>query len=126
MTGYVPDVILEAARELRKNMTPAEKELWKHIRRNALWMKFLRQKPLFLYEEQPWLPRYVIPDFCSLEKKIILEVDGAVHTREDVYILDRAKEELLEQKGFIVIRIHNQEIFDTIDIVLEKIVASFP
>jgi very-short-patch-repair endonuclease len=29
----IPDVIKEAARSLRKNMTPAEKALWEEIRR---------------------------------------------------------------------------------------------
>ncbi len=107
-------------------MTDAEKVLWEELKWKKLWVKFLRQKPIFLYEEQPWFPRYIIPDFCSLEHKIIIEVDGSIHRKQEVYMLDREKEKLLQQKNFIIIRIENSEIFKNIDTVLENIVASFP
>jgi very-short-patch-repair endonuclease len=32
----IPDSVKIAARELRNNMTPAEKELWKDIRRGKI------------------------------------------------------------------------------------------
>lgn len=79
-----------------------------------------------MYEEEKGFPRYCIPDFCSLEKKMLIEVDGKIHQREDVCRLDKKKELLLKQKGFIIIRIENDEIFQNIDKVIENIVASFP
>jgi len=126
MTWYIPDVILEAARNLRKDMTDAEKLLWERIKWRKIGVKFLRQKPLFLYEEKPWFPRYCIPDFCSIKNKVIIEVDGAIHTIEDVCNLDQEKQFLLQEKWYKVIRIKNDEIFQNIDKVVEKIVASFP
>jgi len=55
-----PDIIKQAARDLRKNMTPAEKFLWEKIRRwNIQGKQFQKQKPIFLYEESPWFPRYI-------------------------------------------------------------------
>lgn len=126
MALFVPGVILDAARNLRKSMTEAEKILWNEIKWKKLWVKFLRQKPIFLYEEEKGFPRYCIPDFCSLEKKIVIEVDGEIHQREDVYQLDKEKELLLQQKWFIIIRIENDEISQNIDKVIEDIVASFP
>jgi len=45
-----PDIIKQAARDLRKNMTPAEKFLWEKIRRwNIQGKQFQKQKPIFLY-----------------------------------------------------------------------------
>ena len=107
-------------------MTDAEKLLWSELRWKKLWVKFLRQKPLFLYEEEEWFPRYCIPDFCSLDEKVIIEVDWAIHNIAEVYYLDIEKEYLLIQRWFIIIRIKNDEIFKNIDTVLKKIVASFP
>lgn len=107
-------------------MTHAEVECWKELKGNKLWVKFLRQKPIFLYEEEKWFPRYVIPDFCSLEKKIIIEIDGSIHNRKDVYELDQEKEKLLKQKWFSILRFWNNEVTDDLESVLEKIRASFP
>lgn len=126
MAWLIPDIILEAARELRKNMTQSEKLLWEELKWRKLWWKFLRQKPIFLYEEQEWFPRYCIPDFCNLENKILIEVDGNIHEDLEIYNLDREKEIFLKNKNFIVIRIKNNEIFENIDRVVENIVASFP
>lgn len=126
MTWYIPDVIIEAARALRKDMTSAEKVVWEKIKGRKIWTKFLRQKPLFLYEEIKWFPRYCIPDFCSLEKRIIIEVDGNIHEKEEIYNLDKEKEFLLHEKWYKIIRVKNDEIYGNIDIVINKIIASFP
>ena len=126
MAWYISDIIKQAARDLRKSPTESEKLLWDKLRTKNLWVKFLRQKPIYVYTEDNWLDRYVIPDFCSLEIKLIIEVDGNIHEKEEVYILDREKKKLLEKKWFRIIRIQNNEISENIDTVIEKIVASFP
>jgi leucyl-tRNA synthetase len=126
MVWYIPDIILEAARELRKNMTDAESKLWMEIRQGKLWIKFLRQKPLFVYEEQEWFPRYVIPDFCCLAKKIVIEIDGSIHEDQEVYSLDREKTKCLQARWYVVLRFTNNDVMNDIDHVLHSIVASFP
>jgi len=126
MAWYISDIIKQTARDLRKSPTESEKLLWDKLRTKNLWVKFLRQKPIYVYTEDNWLDRYVIPDFCSLEIKLIIEVDGNIHEKEEVYILDREKKKLLEKKWFRIIRIQNNEISENIDTVIEKIVASFP
>ena len=126
MAWYISDIIKQAARDLRKSPTESEKLLWDKLRTKNLWVKFLRQKPIYVYTEDNWLDRYVISDFCSLEIKLIIEVDGNIHEKEEVYILDREKKKLLEKKWFRIIRIQNNEISENIDTVIEKIVASFP
>lgn len=126
MTWLVPTIILKAARSLRKGMTDAEKVLWEKIKGRKVWVKFLRQKPIFLYEENKWFPRYCIPDFCNIEYKIIIEVDGNIHKKAEIYKLDNEKELLLQKKWYKIVRVKNDEIFEDMERVIDKIVASFP
>ena len=46
-----PEIIKLASRELRKNMTLSEKKLWVFLRRDILNIRWLRQKPIYLYTE---------------------------------------------------------------------------
>ncbi len=117
----IPDVIKEAARELRKNMTPAEQKLWEYIRRDISGFRFLRQKPLYVFTEDSGLDRFIIPDFYCYEKKLVLEIDGEIHENPEIYTLDREKEKLLKAQRIEVMRITNDEIFEDIDTVIQKI-----
>jgi len=122
----VPDIIKQAARDLRKNMTPAEKNLWEYIKSWKLeWKNFLKQKPIFMFEEDSWFPWYVIADFICLEYKLIIEIDGNIHYTPEVLELDLYKQEMLLEKWFTVLRFRNEEILNNIDKVLSKIAASF-
>ena len=94
-----PEIILEAARSLRKNMTPAEEKLWRYIRRDVSGYRFLRQKPIYVYTEDNGHDRFIIPDFYCHEKKLILEIDGDIHNVPEIFELDSVKEELLGRKN---------------------------
>jgi len=118
----IPEVIKETAREMRKNMTPAEQKLWEYIRRDISGFRFLRQKPLYVYTEDSWQDRFIIPDFYCYEKKLVLEIDGSVHENMEVYNLDREKEKLLKAQWIEVLRILNDEIFQDIEKVMQKII----
>jgi len=118
----IPDVIKIASRDLRKNMTEAEKILWEKLRAKRLdWIKFQRQAPTYVFTENSWLDRYIIPDFICSEYKLVIELDWSVHNNKDVYLLDLEKEKLLKNLWFKIIRFKNEEIFENIDWVLEKI-----
>ena len=121
MSWYIPNIIKEISRKLRKNMTESEKIIWDKIKNKKLWYKFLRQKPIYLYTENSWLSRYIIPDFCCLEKKIILEIDWNIHNLKEVYLLDQEKEKLLASKWFKVIRISNYDIKNNLQLVISKL-----
>ncbi len=57
--------------EMRNNMTKAEIILWSRLRmRQVDGWKFRRQQPIFDY----------IVDFYCHELKLIIEVDGEIHT----------------------------------------------
>ena len=118
----IPDIIKEASRNLRKNMTEAEKLLWKELRAKRLnWIKFTRQAPTYVYTENSWLDRYVIPDFLCCEHKLIIELDWSIHNLDEIYLLDKEKEKLLKNVWYRIIRFKNEEIFENIDSVLQKI-----
>ncbi len=117
----VPNIIKEAARNLRNNMTKSEKLLWEILKDKKLWYRFLRQKPVYVYTENNWLDRYIIPDFYCSSKNLIIEVDWSVHYLEEVLKLDKVKNELINNKWLNIIRIENKEINDNIDNVIQKI-----
>ncbi|HPT32185.1 MAG TPA: DUF559 domain-containing protein, partial [Prolixibacteraceae bacterium] len=60
---------VENAKELRKNMTPAERFLWEALRnRRFMNLKFRRQHPV----------EFFVTDFICIEKFLVVEVDGGI------------------------------------------------
>jgi very-short-patch-repair endonuclease len=107
-------------------MTEVEVILWEKLRdRRLSWKKFLRQYPIYVYTENSWLDRYIIPDFVCKNEKLIIELDWSVHDLEEVYLLDIEKEQLLKNNWYKVLRFKNEEIHNFPQTVIEKIVASF-
>jgi very-short-patch-repair endonuclease len=98
------------ARYLRREMTPAEVILWKHLRgRRFDEFKFRRQRPVGNY----------IVDFVCLNLKLILELDGESHlSKKD---RDQERDAFLEAEGYRILRYWNNQVYDEIDSVLEDI-----
>ncbi len=118
----IPEIIKVASRDLRKNMTEAEILLWENLKARKLnGLKFWRQSPTYVYTENSWLDRYVIPDFLCSEYKLIIELDGSIHNKQEVYLLDGEKEKLLKNNWYKVIRFQNKEILQNLHTVLQKI-----
>jgi leucyl-tRNA synthetase len=110
---------LRFARTLRKNQTPEEEKLWERLRGRKLnGYKFLRQHPLFIcpFRDQP---AFYIADFYCAEKKLVVEVDGAIHAFQMDY--DMARDLIMNEKGITVFRISNVEVNSNIENVIEKI-----
>lgn len=109
---------VKRARELRQNMTIAEKLLWSNLRNRKFHrLKFLRQHPI-LYELYQNKPLYFIADFYCAEKKLVIEVDGKIHDFQKEY--DQHRDEILNSLKLTVLRIRNEEV-DDVHSVLEKI-----
>ena len=101
------------ARELRKNMTEAERALWKHLRLCQVGgHKFRRQQPLGKY----------IVDFICFEKRLIIEVDGGQHSEQVVYDSDRNA--WLEAQGFKILRFWNNQVLKETEAVKETIIGA--
>ena len=100
----------QKARRLRRDQAPAEKVLWRSLRNRQLdgW-KFRRQFPV----------GSSIVDFCCIEKKLVIEVDGGSHTSREAY--DQTRTTWLEGQGFHVIRFTNTMVYDQLDAVIEEI-----
>ena len=118
---YIPDTIKIAARKLRKNMTNSEKKLWNELKNQKLGVKFMRQRPLYTYTEDSWLDRYIIPDFCCLDKMLLIEIDWWVHLKNDVLELDKHKEKLIVQKWYTLLRFTNDDVNNNIGWVIKII-----
>ena len=98
------------AREFRKGMTPAEARLWGCLRNRGLGgLKFRRQH---------LIGRFIV-DFCCVEARVVVEVDGGIHARQQER--DAARTEYLECLGYRVIRFRNDQVSEDLDRVLEAI-----
>ena len=87
------------ARELRKNMTPQERDLWyQYLRHHPL--KFTRQKVLGKY----------IADFYCASAKLVIELDGSQHYEDKGQEADRERTQFLRQYGIRVLRIPNNAV----------------
>lgn len=60
---------LDRAKELRREMTPAEKTLWEELRANKLGVHFRRQQVI----------QGFIVDFYCHKAALVIEVDGDIH-----------------------------------------------
>jgi len=103
------------ARSLRASQTSAEAKLWQALRnrRLARW-KFRRQHPI---------DRYIV-DFVTIDGKLIVEVDGVTHSSPSEIRRDKARTEVLESCGFLVVRISNTDVYENLEGVLEMIETS--
>jgi len=98
------------ARNLRKTQTVAEKVLWFQLRnRRFSGFKFRRQRPIGPY----------IVDFCCLEKKIIIELDGGQHASQVAY--DNSRTHFLESEDYRVLRFWDNETITNTDVVMDVI-----
>ncbi|RNL81615.1 endonuclease domain-containing protein [Sinomicrobium pectinilyticum] len=98
--------------ELRKNMTPAEAFLWKHIKaRKIHGYRFTRQHSIGNY----------IVDFYCAKACLIIELDGEVHNNPQAEEYDFIRTKALNKKGYTVLRFENKIVFENLDAVLQEI-----
>ena len=98
------------SRSLRRKQTEAERKLWNHLRSRCFKdLKFRRQQPVGPY----------IADFCCLEGKLVVEVDGGQHLEHGDE--DEQRTKFLKKEGFRVIRFWDNEVLARIEDVLEYI-----
>ncbi len=102
----------EHARQLRENMTDAERHLWAKIRMKQLKdYQFYRQKPI---------GDYIVDFFCP-KAKLIIEVDGSQHFVNETIEYDRIREEYVSSLGLKVLRFTNTEVLKHVEGVVERI-----
>ena len=103
------------SRQLRGNMTDAERRLWAKIRMKQLkGYQFYRQKPV---------GDYIVDFFCP-RAKLVIEVDGSQHFAGEMTEDDRIRDEYMSSFGLRVLRFTNTDILTHIDGVVESILEN--
>jgi very-short-patch-repair endonuclease len=102
---------LKFAKELRKNPTKAEAELWKHIRASKLGAKFRRQSVIRGWIADFWCPKY----------GLVIELDGSFHDNRKEY--DSFRDAIITGLGITILRFTNEEVFNDLECVLKHIKA---
>ncbi len=77
-------------------------------------LKFRRQHPM----------GSSIVDFYCHEKRLVVEIDGAVHHGEDARDKDSIRQEIIEQYGVRFVRLTSDEIENDLGAVLRKLLAA--
>lgn len=102
-------------RELRDEMTPAEKGLWLKLRaRQFLGTRWRRQ-----YSVGPY-----ILDFYCPTVRLAVELDGDSHFGDGAEEHDAQRQAYLEQFGIRVIRFVNQDVYHRMPLVIEAIAGA--
>jgi very-short-patch-repair endonuclease len=100
------------ARELRRNLTDAERIVWYGVRAHRLsGISFRRQAPIGPY----------IVDFVSHAAKLVVEIDGGQHFEDEHEKRDARRDRFLESKGYRVLRFSNLDVMSNRNGVLERI-----
>src|SRR5581483_12510820 len=91
----------QRAKELRRHQTVEEDILWQRLRRNQLdGLHFRRQHPLGAF----------IADFYCGEARLVIEVDGSIHTGSGQVVYDAQRDAILAGRNLLIPRITNDEI----------------
>ncbi len=100
----------EIAKDLRKNMTKAEKKLWYEFL-SSHKKRFLKQRPIDNY----------IVDFYCASCKLVIEIDGDTHFTKEGIEYDKERTAVLQGYGLKVVRFTNPEVLESFDAVCEII-----
>ncbi len=104
-------LLKEYSKENRKHSTEAEAVLWQLLRGKSLGEKFRRQHIVGDF----------IVDFICLDKRLVIEVDGAYHFTPEQKTADELRTQILNDLGFREIRFNNEEILANPDDVINTI-----
>ena len=97
------------ARRLRRDMTEAEKRLWRGVQELEVPVRFRRQHPIGMS----------VVDFAFPTAKLAIELDGGQHAIQGDQ--DDARTMEIAARGYRVIRFWNSEVMENLAGVLEVI-----
>ncbi|MCG6138134.1 MAG: endonuclease domain-containing protein [Nostoc sp. LLA-1] len=98
---------MQRAKELRRQMTPAEKILWQHLRNNRLNNLHFRRQQI--------IDGFIVDFYCH-SAKLVIEVDGKIHEQQAEY--DAERDKVLIARGLRLLRIKNEAVQQELDQVL--------
>ncbi len=86
--------------------------MWSLLRDQSLGVKFRRQHPIGSF----------IVDFCCVEKKLVVELDGGQHATQTES--DDKRTRFLNARGYRVLRFWNDDVMGDVDNVAEVIMGA--
>ncbi|MCJ7521438.1 MAG: DUF559 domain-containing protein [Dehalococcoidia bacterium] len=99
------------SRQLRKEMTDAERLLWSKVRGKQLkGYQFYRQKIIGNY----------IVDFYCPKAKLIIEIDGGHHYNDEGIKKDKIRDDYMRDHKLKVLRFSDREVFKNLNGVVER------
>ena len=104
-------LIFRRAEELRNRPTDTEDLLWNYLRQGQTGIKFRRQHPASNY----------VLDFYAHKIKLAIEIDGSVHSLEEVKLNDAERQKNLEELGITFLRFTNRQVTEELDKVIQII-----
>jgi very-short-patch-repair endonuclease len=107
--------LVEKAKELRKNMTPAEKRPWYGYLRTFKF-RILRQRPI---------DNFIVDFFCA-QLRLVIEVDGESHFTDEGRDYDWERTQILEGYGLKVLRFTNDDVLQDLEGVCRRIEEEIP
>ncbi len=110
--GKYSHLLIEKAKEKRKNPTVAEKVLWMELKSKSL--------EYYKFRQQHLIGDYIV-DFVCLSKRLVIEVDGDYHFTEEQAHLDHNRTTAINELGFRVIRFTNEQVIKSVSEVLKEI-----
>ena len=113
MLPYNKD-LKEHSRDLRRNITEAEKLIWSRIRK--------KQVKDYQFYRQRIIGNYIVDFYCP-KAGLIVELDGGQHYHPEDLKKDTLRDDYMESLGLKILRFSNNEIFGNLDAVMEKICA---
>ena len=90
---------LEAARRLRRDMTPHERKLW---------YLFLQKYPAKIYKQRI-IDKFIVDFYCA-SAALVIELDGSQHRKEQGIHDDKIRDDYLNSLGILVLRYSNETI----------------
>ncbi len=100
-------------RQLRHELTPAERTLWPYLRGlREQGVHFRRQHAIGPY----------VADFCAPRHQLIVEVDGSQHI--DQHERDDERTGYLKSQGYRVLRFWNSQVMNDMDGVMRTILQA--
>lgn len=100
----------EMARQMRREMTPAEAHLWQHLRAGRLaGLHFRRQQIIDGF----------IADFYCHAAKLVVELDGEIHQSTVDY--DQERDAIVASHGLRILRFSNTRLDAELHMVLDEI-----
>ena len=102
---------VERAKQLRREMTPEEKILWKYLRANRL--------EGFHFRRQQVIDGFIVDFYCH-KAGLVVEVDGEIHEQQAEY--DEERDQVISARGLRILRFDNYEVNNNLKNVLTQIV----